>query len=212
VILEHRTRRIFRSQHGKPVFVHHFPAAIKGFYFEVDKDDPKYALGIDLLAPEGYGEIIGGGERAASLEYLEAQLKHHGLDQATFEWYLDLRRYGSVPTPASAWASNAAPPGGQCRHRYCGTIRGDHSVSERVLYRCAQRPCPQMFSVVLSFCLVRDIQLNCCLPVVFTTVYYKPKIISSTASEKRNRCRSLEPAIRRDLDLGTARSRSSNRF
>src|SRR5436190_13923434 len=85
------------SQHGKPVFVHHFPAAIKGFYFEVDKDDPKYALGIDLLAPEGYGEIIGGGERAASLEYLEAQLKHHGLDQATFEWYLDLRRYGSVP-------------------------------------------------------------------------------------------------------------------
>jgi asparaginyl-tRNA synthetase len=85
------------NQFGKPVFVHHFPAAIKGFYFEVDKDDPKYALGIDLLAPEGYGEIIGGGERASSLEYLEQQLKHHGLDQQTFEWYLDLRRYGSVP-------------------------------------------------------------------------------------------------------------------
>jgi asparaginyl-tRNA synthetase len=85
------------SQFGKPVFVHHFPAAIKGFYFEVDKDDPKYALGIDLLAPEGYGEIIGGGERATSLEYLEEQLKNHNLDQATFEWYLDLRRYGSVP-------------------------------------------------------------------------------------------------------------------
>src|SRR5205085_3360643 len=85
------------NQHGKPVFVHHFPAAIKGFYFEVDKDRPETALGIDLLAPEGYGEIIGGGERAASLEYLESQLKHHGLDQAKFEWYLDLRRYGSVP-------------------------------------------------------------------------------------------------------------------
>src|SRR5215210_3561378 len=85
------------SQHGKPVFVHHFPAAIKGFYFEVDPERPECALGIDLLAPEGYGEIIGGGERAASLEYLEKQLAHHGLDQATFEWYLDLRRYGSVP-------------------------------------------------------------------------------------------------------------------
>src|SRR5436305_9980289 len=85
------------KQFGKPIFVHHFPTAIKGFYFEVDPQRPETALGIDLLAPEGYGEIIGGGERAASLEYLESQQKHHGLDQATFEWYLDLRRYGSVP-------------------------------------------------------------------------------------------------------------------
>ncbi len=85
------------SRFGKPVFVHHFPAAIKGFYFEVDKNRPECALGIDLLAPEGYGEIIGGGERATSLEYLEEQLKKHNLPQETFEWYLDLRRYGSVP-------------------------------------------------------------------------------------------------------------------
>lgn len=85
------------NQFGKPVFVHHFPAAIKGFYFEVDKDDPKYALGVDLLAPEGYGEIIGGGERAASLEYLEQQLESHKLPREAFEWYLDLRRFGSVP-------------------------------------------------------------------------------------------------------------------
>ncbi|PYS98940.1 MAG: asparagine--tRNA ligase [Acidobacteria bacterium] len=85
------------NQFGKPVFVHHFPAAIKGFYFEVDKDDPKYALGIDLLAPEGYGEIIGGGERAASLDYLIEQLEAHNLPRESFEWYLDLRRYGSVP-------------------------------------------------------------------------------------------------------------------
>ena len=85
------------SQFGKPVFVHHFPAAIKGFYFEVDKERPELALGIDLLAPEGYGEIIGGGERATSLEYLEEQLKHHNLPQEIFEWYLDLRRFGSVP-------------------------------------------------------------------------------------------------------------------
>src|SRR5689334_10489238 len=85
------------NQFGKPVFVHHFPAAIKGFYFEVDKDDPKYALGIDLLAPEGYGEIIGGGERAASLEYLEKQIEAHNLPKEAFDWYLDLRRFGSVP-------------------------------------------------------------------------------------------------------------------
>lgn len=85
------------KQFGLPVFVHHFPTAIKGFYFEVDKDRPECALGIDLLAPEGYGEIIGGGERATSLEYLESQLKHHGLPQEIFKWYLDLRRFGSVP-------------------------------------------------------------------------------------------------------------------
>jgi asparaginyl-tRNA synthetase len=85
------------SQFGKPVFVHHFPTAIKGFYFEVDKDRPETALGIDLLAPEGYGEIIGGGERAASLEYLEKQIEVHNLPRESFDWYLDLRRYGSVP-------------------------------------------------------------------------------------------------------------------
>ena len=85
------------SQFGKPVFVHHFPTAIKGFYFEVDRERPETALGIDLLAPEGYGEIIGGGERAASLEYLEKQLEAHNLPRESFEWYLDLRRYGSVP-------------------------------------------------------------------------------------------------------------------
>jgi asparaginyl-tRNA synthetase len=85
------------KQFGKPIFVHHFPTAIKGFYFEVDKERPELALGVDLLAPEGYGEIIGGGERASSLEYLEKQLEAHELPREAFEWYLDLRRYGSVP-------------------------------------------------------------------------------------------------------------------
>jgi asparaginyl-tRNA synthetase len=85
------------KQFGLPVFVHHFPTAIKGFYFEVDKDRPECALGIDLLAPEGYGEIIGGGERASSLEYLEKQLEAHNLPREAFEWYLDLRRYGTHP-------------------------------------------------------------------------------------------------------------------
>jgi asparaginyl-tRNA synthetase len=85
------------NQFGTPIFVHHFPAAIKGFYFEIDKERPELALGVDLLAPEGYGEIIGGGERAASLEYLEKQLEAHNLPKESFEWYLDLRRFGSVP-------------------------------------------------------------------------------------------------------------------
>ncbi|MBV9241024.1 MAG: asparagine--tRNA ligase, partial [Acidobacteria bacterium] len=88
----------YLSNHfGKPIWVHHFPTAIKGFYFEVDPERPETALGIDLLAPEGYGEIIGGGERAASLEYLEKQIEAHNLPKEAFDWYLDLRRYGSVP-------------------------------------------------------------------------------------------------------------------
>ena len=90
-------KRILSSQFGLPVFVHHFPTAIKGFYFEIDKDRPECALGIDLLAPEGYGEIIGGGQRAHSLEYIEKQIESHNLPRESFEWYLDLRRYGSVP-------------------------------------------------------------------------------------------------------------------
>ncbi|REJ78583.1 MAG: asparagine--tRNA ligase [Acidobacteria bacterium] len=85
------------QQFGKPVFVHHFPATIKAFYFEKDKERPELALGVDLLAPEGYGEIIGGGERATDIDYLEKQIEEHNLPKESFEWYLDLRRYGSVP-------------------------------------------------------------------------------------------------------------------
>lgn len=85
------------GQFGSPVFVHHFPAEIKGFYFERDAERPELALGVDLLAPEGYGEIIGGGERAMDLEFLERQIEAHGLPRESFEWYLDLRRFGTVP-------------------------------------------------------------------------------------------------------------------
>jgi asparaginyl-tRNA synthetase len=85
------------SQFELPVFVHHFPASIKAFYFERDKERPELALGADLLAPEGYGEIIGGGQRAFDLEFLERQIAEHNLPREAFEWYLDLRRYGSVP-------------------------------------------------------------------------------------------------------------------
>ncbi|HEY0077683.1 MAG TPA: asparagine--tRNA ligase [Pyrinomonadaceae bacterium] len=85
------------KQFDRPVMVHHYPAAVKAFYMARDRERPELALGVDVLAPEGYGEIIGGGERAVSLEFLEEQIKAHDLPREAFEWYLDLRRYGSVP-------------------------------------------------------------------------------------------------------------------
>ena len=85
------------SKFDKPVMVHHYPAAVKAFYMKRDPERDDIALGVDVLAPEGYGEVIGGGERATSLEFLEEQIKEHGLPREAFEWYLDLRRYGSVP-------------------------------------------------------------------------------------------------------------------
>lgn len=85
------------EQFDQPVFVHRYPTEIKAFYMAPDPNDPKVVLGADLLAPEGYGEIIGGGERSADLAYLEQQIEKHKLPRAAYEWYLDLRRYGSVP-------------------------------------------------------------------------------------------------------------------
>jgi len=82
----------------KPVFVHRFPAAIKAFYMKHDPKNPKVALGVDCLAPEGYGEIIGGGQREESLEVLLDRIKQHNLPESAFDWYLDLRKYGSVPS------------------------------------------------------------------------------------------------------------------
>ncbi|MDR3605213.1 MAG: asparagine--tRNA ligase, partial [Syntrophaceae bacterium] len=81
----------------KPVFVTHYPADIKAFYMKRDSSNQQLALAVDLLAPEGYGEIIGGGQREDSLEALEQRIDGHGLDKQPLEWYLDLRRYGSVP-------------------------------------------------------------------------------------------------------------------
>jgi len=83
--------------YDRPVFVHRFPTAIKAFYMERDPDSPQHSLSVDCLAPEGYGEITGGGQRSADLAYLEGQIAAHGLPKQAFEWYLDLRRYGSVP-------------------------------------------------------------------------------------------------------------------
>ncbi len=84
-------------QFSKPLMVHRYPAAVKAFYMARDEARPELALGVDVLASEGYGEVIGGGERATSLEFLQEQLAAHQLPEEAFAWYLDLRRYGSVP-------------------------------------------------------------------------------------------------------------------
>jgi len=81
----------------RPVMVHRYPAAVKAFYMEPDPADPGKALCVDVLAPEGYGEVIGGGQRLADLETLRARIREHGLPEAAFQWYLDLRRYGTCP-------------------------------------------------------------------------------------------------------------------
>ena len=85
------------EEYDRPVLVHRYPAAIKAFYMKPDPERADLALGVDVLAPEGYGEIIGGGERLADLDLLLQRLKEHNLPQEAFEWYLDLRRYGTVP-------------------------------------------------------------------------------------------------------------------
>ncbi len=81
----------------KPVFVYHYPTQCKAFYMEEVPGRPEVCRSVDLLAPEGYGEIVGGGQRAFSLESLERRLEEHNLPREAYEWYLDLRRYGSVP-------------------------------------------------------------------------------------------------------------------
>jgi len=85
------------EQYDRPVMVHRYPAAVKAFYMKPDPDRPEVALGVDVLAPEGYGEIIGGGERLADLDLLLQRIKDHNLPAEAFEWYVDLRRYGTVP-------------------------------------------------------------------------------------------------------------------
>jgi asparaginyl-tRNA synthetase len=85
------------SQFDRPVMVHRYPAAIKAFYMQPDPQDPTKALCVDVLAPEGYGEIIGGSQRVDDYDLLKSRIEAHGLPLAAFQWYLDLRRYGSVP-------------------------------------------------------------------------------------------------------------------
>ncbi len=88
---------IISSKHDRPVFVHHFPTAIKAFYMKQDEKNPAESMSCDLLATEGYGEIIGGGQREDNLELLTGRIDEHKLNQDDFKWYSDLRRYGTFP-------------------------------------------------------------------------------------------------------------------
>ena len=88
---------VISDQFDRPVMVHRYPAAIKAFYMKRDPEDPSRALGVDVLAPEGYGEIIGGGQREDDYDTLVQRIKEHNLPPGAFDWYLDLRKYGTVP-------------------------------------------------------------------------------------------------------------------
>jgi asparaginyl-tRNA synthetase len=85
------------EEFDRPVFVHRYPAAIKAFYMKPDPERPELSLSADLLAPEGYGEIIGGGQRIDDVDLLRRRLAEHCLPEEPYKWYVDLRRYGSVP-------------------------------------------------------------------------------------------------------------------
>lgn len=88
---------IISNEFDKPVIIHRYPAAIKSFYMKRDADDDKLALGMDIIGPEGAGELVGGSERETDYDTLMKRIKEHKLPKEAFEWYLDLRRYGSVP-------------------------------------------------------------------------------------------------------------------
>jgi asparaginyl-tRNA synthetase len=88
---------VLSTMFDRPVMVHRYPAAVKAFYMKPDTEDARLALCVDVLAPEGVGEIIGGGVRADSLDLLEKRIAEHGLPRDAFQWYLDLRKYGTVP-------------------------------------------------------------------------------------------------------------------
>ena len=88
---------VLSKKFQKPLFVHRYPTAVKAFYMKEDPEDSTYCLSQDLLAPEGYGEIIGGGQREEHLEVLQKKIQEEGLNEEHFSWYLDIRRYGSFP-------------------------------------------------------------------------------------------------------------------
>jgi len=88
---------VLSEDFNRPVIIHRYPRESKAFYMKSDPENPNLALCVDMLAPEGYGEIIGGGQREDDLQILEERIREHGLPQDAFSWYLDLRRYGSVP-------------------------------------------------------------------------------------------------------------------
>jgi asparaginyl-tRNA synthetase len=121
---------ILSQRFEKPVFVHRYPVEVKSFYMKRDPADPTKALCVDMLGPEGVGELIGGSQREDDLDLLLARIREHNLPQEFFEWYLDLRRYGSVPHGGF----------GLGLERFVGWIAGVEHVREcspfpRLMYR-----------------------------------------------------------------------------
>lgn len=121
---------LIARQYDKPIFVEKYPAAIKAFYMEPDPQRPEVAMCADLLAPEGYGEIIGGSQRIHDVKLLEQRIHEHGLKIEDYQWYLDLRRYGTVPHAGF----------GMGIERCTAWIAGTHHIREtipfpRMLYR-----------------------------------------------------------------------------
>ena len=88
---------VLSKEFDRPVIVHHYPSAVKAFYMKRDPNEPDKALAMDILAPEGYGEIVGGSQREDDYEALLNRIKEHKLPVEAFDWYLDLRKYGTVP-------------------------------------------------------------------------------------------------------------------
>jgi len=133
---EHET--ILAGLHDRPVLVTRYPADIKAFYMQPDPTDPTRALAVDVLAPEGYGEIIGGSERSASLEHLERQIESHGLPREAFAWYLDVRTFGSFPHSGFgmglerfvSWMCGIP-------HLLIGLARNESAPASRPLTRCS---------------------------------------------------------------------------
>ena len=121
---------LIASKYDKPVFVEKYPTAVKAFYMQPDPQRPEVALCADLLAPEGYGEIIGGSQRIHDADLLEQRIREHHLNVDDYQWYLDLRRYGSVPHSGF----------GMGIERCTAWIAGTHHIREtipfpRMLYR-----------------------------------------------------------------------------
>ena len=120
---------ILTKKYDKPIFVEKYPIQVKAFYMKRDPEDPTRALCSDLLAPEGYGEIIGGSQREDDYDELMKRIKEHKLDPKVFEWYLDLRKYGSVPHSGFGYGLE----------RITGWIAGVHHIRETI-------PFPRMIS------------------------------------------------------------------
>lgn len=110
------------KKYDKPIFVEKYPAEVKAFYMKRDPENPSVALCSDLLAPEGYGEVIGGSEREDDYDVLISRIKEHDLDPATFDWYLDLRKFGSVPHSGFGYGLE----------RIVGWMTGTHHIRETI--------------------------------------------------------------------------------